>query len=116
MKVVLTGERFILTPAGIHFQGELQLATVKGGRKKEPLSVLLPQEVPAGSVLVGEAKLQAWKVVEPGKALLAGQTWLALAPRENIPGIIGPGGAGGEFFSLASFAPGNPDLERPNPG
>lgn len=98
VEVVLTGERFILTPAGIHFQGELELVTVKGGRKKEPLSVLLPQQVPAGSVLVGEAKLQAWKVVEPGKALLAVKLSWRLLQEKTFPVLLAPVGQGESFF------------------
>ena len=113
VEVVLTGERFILTPAGIHFQGELELATVKGGRKKEPLSVLLPQQVPAGSVLVGEAKLQAWKVVEPGKAPWRSNLAGACSKRKHSRYYWPRWGRGVFLWRLLHQ---KPDLERPNPG
>ncbi|NLM37375.1 MAG: hypothetical protein GX202_04535 [Firmicutes bacterium] len=96
--VVLTGESFILTPEGIHFRGELQLTSGKGERKRGPLSVLITRKAPANSTLTGTAKVQAIKVVEPGKALLAVKLDWRLFQEKTLPLLLAPGGKGEEFF------------------
>ncbi|HHW12459.1 MAG TPA: hypothetical protein GXX33_05605 [Firmicutes bacterium] len=97
-EAVLTGESFLLTPEGIHFRGELQLASGKGVRKKEPLSVLLPRKVPANSILTGTAKVQALKVVEPGKVLLAVKLDWRLFQEKTLPILLAPEGQGEDFL------------------
>ena len=98
VKTVLTGERFILTPEGINFRGELQISSAKGERKKGPISVLLPLKVPADGVLVGKAKLQALKVVEPGKALLTVKLGWRLLQEKTLPVLLAPVGQGENFI------------------
>ncbi|NLC54134.1 MAG: hypothetical protein GX770_09245 [Firmicutes bacterium] len=98
VEAVLAGGRFILTPEGINFRGELQLTSAKGAQREEPLSVLLPQKVPADGVLVGAAKLQALKVVEPGKALLAIKLHWHLLQAKTLPVLCAPAGLGENFY------------------
>ncbi|NLW60283.1 MAG: hypothetical protein GX073_08100 [Firmicutes bacterium] len=95
---VLTGGKFILAPTGIHFRGELQLASVKGECRQEPLSVLLPREGPADGVLVGEAKLQDLIAVAPGKALLPVKLDWRLFQEKTLPVLLAPGGQGESFL------------------
>ncbi|HHT49751.1 MAG TPA: hypothetical protein GXZ98_10735 [Firmicutes bacterium] len=70
VKKTLTKVVFSLTPQGIHCQGELQLIFVHRPKIIRPLSVLIPQKVPVGAIVTGQAELADLKIIGVKKALL----------------------------------------------
>ena len=70
VKKTLTKVVFSLTPQGIHCQGELQLIFVHRPKIIRPLSVLIPQKVPVGAIVTGQAELADRKIIGVKKALL----------------------------------------------
>jgi len=94
----LRNVKFSLTSGGVHFQGELQLAFAQRPRKTQPLSVLIPQKVPAGAELTGQAEIADLKVMERGKALLTIKIDWRLLQEKPLSVKVAPVDEGDPFF------------------
>ena len=97
IEATLTGRAFFLTAEGIHFRGELKLQQGEA-RKTLPLSVLLPQKVPANAELEGEATLKSLKILGDDKAFLIVQLDWRLMQEKPLPVLVAPPGEGEPFF------------------